>query len=799
MTDASSLALARELARLRERLTALERKSQISNSTVQGPDGEALSVVSGIRAGIAAGAAAADALTRATEAKAKADGAVVTFFGDTEPGYGVKFGDFWRQSDGTVKQYDGEDWQDITDPSLASDVASALDGLAATNAALDGKVTTYYANTTNPPQSVSVECIPNGDFEDDDPTTQWANTVSGSVLVTTDAAKDGHYGMRLTASTSGNVFPAARAGVPYLPTAQNHKYRVDMDVRLASGTAAVGDAGIAGRITRTGNTATSAAYAATDGPTSTADGWMHVTYDLTVSTANADTIQFGPWVRKTSTDAVFDFDNVHISDLSVDTSELQEGDLWVVTDLDNLIRRWNGTRWVDLKVGTDALADFAVTASKLEADLVLASRVIAGDPVGKRSEMNPDGFHVYASDGTGGIREVARLGVEGESDYFAVANAAGTSTATISENGVMTGAQINTDSVFYQGMDLSATLDALPRGIVARGVRTTNCAYIEQGSNGYIRPYLRVDATLQPGRRYRIYTTPMMIVTNSIATVQLRAAAGAAALTSSEVIAKASAKQDWTTTDITATYELPSVFTSATTGSFLLTYTGDANKYAGIYPSGHGPIELVVEDIGPTVDDTGLNNLNSVNDNPALQNPTVLRVPVQYLIRWNGDARSASTSDFVIGGAPDVPERRVMAIFPNITGVLSGHTIDKVRVRVTIEQWQVDNGTGMVALAYHGYANPSDTPTGALPSHSQLYAMTIPAPSSRWLDITQTYAQGGWTTGSIRGVILERPSTLNSRTDYLGRITQLPGPIAPGYELFLNEDNAPILLEITYH
>lgn len=41
------------------------------------------------------------------------------------------------------------------------------------------------------------------------------------------------------------------------------------------------------------------------------------------------------------------------------------GDVWIVTDLDNLLRRWNGTAWVDLAIGSGALEDGSVTSGKI--------------------------------------------------------------------------------------------------------------------------------------------------------------------------------------------------------------------------------------------------------------------------------------------------------------------------------------------------------------------------------------------------------------------------------------------------
>lgn len=54
------------------------------------------------------------------------------------------------------------------------------------------------------------------------------------------------------------------------------------------------------------------------------------------------------------------------------------GDLWVVTDKGNLTRRWSGSAWVDLAVGTDAIAAGAVTGAKIASGTVAAANIATG-------------------------------------------------------------------------------------------------------------------------------------------------------------------------------------------------------------------------------------------------------------------------------------------------------------------------------------------------------------------------------------------------------------------------------------
>lgn len=167
--------IARLLDDLVRRVTALERTGQIARSTVAIDEGD-VTVAEGISKGVraestaveaaekaeeaagkadTAAAAAADAITAATDAAARADGAVVSFFGAEEP-EDAKEGDLWRKPDGDVLQYVGGEWVAVSDPELRSDLEDALGRLEATEGALDGKISTFYAPLTDAPTAAAV-------------------------------------------------------------------------------------------------------------------------------------------------------------------------------------------------------------------------------------------------------------------------------------------------------------------------------------------------------------------------------------------------------------------------------------------------------------------------------------------------------------------------------------------------------------------------------------------------------------------------------------------------------------------
>lgn len=69
--------------------------------------------------------------------------------------------------------------------------------------------------------------------------------------------------------------------------------------------------------------------------------------------------------------------------------------LWYDTNNGNLMSVWTGTAWDPKPAGSGALQDGSVVGSKLESDLVLSSRIVAGDINAGRVEINPTQLAAY--------------------------------------------------------------------------------------------------------------------------------------------------------------------------------------------------------------------------------------------------------------------------------------------------------------------------------------------------------------------------------------------------------------------
>ena len=159
------------------------------------------------------------------------------------------------------------------------------------------------------------------------------------------------------------------------------------------------------------------------------------------------------------------------------------GDLWIDTDDSNLSYTWDLITeavygWVPRRLGNGAIepkslvasnviATGTVTAALFEALLVLATELIAGDPLGSHARMTPQGFRVYREDELDGVPdEVVRMGTD-TNDYFGIVDSQGNLVAAIDDTGRATFREVNTQKIIVGGRDLSVALTDGPRGEVA--------------------------------------------------------------------------------------------------------------------------------------------------------------------------------------------------------------------------------------------------------------------------------------------------------------------------------------------
>lgn len=150
------------------------------------------------------------------------------------------------------------------------------------------------------------------------------------------------------------------------------------------------------------------------------------------------------------------------------------GDLWWKLETDSSVTPyiWDGTTWAIRQIGNAAVkpaslvastvvATGSITAALLQAILVLASTIIAGDPAGTHAKMDPRGFHVYRPDEDNPANaplEVIKLGTA-DDDFFGVIDQDGVLVASIDSTGAVNGRVGNfRDDIIVGGVPLSASL-----------------------------------------------------------------------------------------------------------------------------------------------------------------------------------------------------------------------------------------------------------------------------------------------------------------------------------------------------
>jgi len=140
----------------------------------------------------------------------------------------------------------------------------------------------------------------------------------------------------------------------------------------------------------------------------------------------------------------------------------------------------------DGQITTPKLVAGAVSADKLESQLVLSSEIIAGDPLSTHAKMTPDGFRVYAQGATGqSPYETVRMGVASSGDLFAITNELNEPVINMDSTGVVAAKSLEaSDSLFYKGEELAKYIDSRPRGMAAWGQVPINTNMSSNGEVG---------------------------------------------------------------------------------------------------------------------------------------------------------------------------------------------------------------------------------------------------------------------------------------------------------------------------
>lgn len=414
---------------------------------------------------------------------------------------------------------------------------------------------------------------------------------------------------------------------------------------------------------------------------------------------------------------------------------------------------------------TDAslVVNGSIDAEALAAQIVLASKIIAGDPASTHAELSPTGFQVFADNGGSAPTEVVRLGVAGSSDYFAVTRADGTLAATISQDGVISGSQVNVDTALnYKGMELTALLDAKPKGLVAWGKRTT--ASTTAATTSTRMPYLRVDFLATPGRAYKVSTTPIWSSGNSTSAGTLvrlnyetsgSAAGEFSPVLTQDVAGERSYDNAWEGAGLTLSGII--YVSNPANVSVMLSFQAMGTGTVNLNANAAYPICIFIEDMGPLVSETGL-DFNGVSA------PTPPPIKTNYYKEFSLTGASSYTGsngyyaymeNKMFQGESPAGQGNLssVACFQSMTSTLSGATITDMRVYLYFELWYYNSG-GTAWIGLHGFSSPPATFSESVSGF--VASANWPRPGGRWVGIPSTY-WAGFKSGAYKGISLHSP------------------------------------------
>lgn len=411
--------------------------------------------------------------------------------------------------------------------------------------------------------------------------------------------------------------------------------------------------------------------------------------------------------------------------------------------------------------------DGTVTARQLETELVLTTRVVAGDPAATHAEMSPLGFKVFASPAGGGApTEVVRMGVASSDDYFALSKADGSLAATISQDGVISSAQSNvSDALYYKGEELTGILDRLPGGMVAWGKRTT--ASKNPADTSTRQPFLRVDFPARKGRAYRITTTPIWSSGNGTGAgayirLNYRDDGGVVSAFSDMLSGGVAPEQSITNAWEAAPLSLSGMIypSKDVVASVMISFQGMGTGTVHLNGNVNYPICIFVDDVGPLVSDLGQYLDGNGTSTPPPDPPIKQSYYKEYTLtgassyQGNGSYYAYNESKMYQGLSPaGAGNLTSIACFQSMTGDLAGATITGMRVYLYFEFWYYNAG-GTAYLGLHGHSTPPATFSHSVSGFTA--SSGWPRPGGRWINIPSAY-WAGFKSGAYKGISLQAP------------------------------------------
>lgn len=424
-------------------------------------------------------------------------------------------------------------------------------------------------------------------------------------------------------------------------------------------------------------------------------------------------------------------------------------------------------------VTADKIAANSITAGKLASILVLATRLLAGDPLAERVELNSDGLFAFDDEGS------ATFSIANNSPDFISVRNGGETTASISQNGDISGASLNVDSITVGGDELALTNDNKAQGAISYCNLTPSDPMYPFPTTTSEVGLLELGADLRANRLYRVSTSDLLLTKTT-------ADGGALGLRlryttdgTKPLITDSIAGYTYATSDYQGGYEdaqlnkIISVGTDAEWRFLFCLYTTGGGT-ASVYENTTNT--FLIEDLGPRPVETGVKNNGGVVVNPPPAKKTYTKSYTADWVRsYNGSGNYMSDQDTANQGyySSERGNQRSMIGFPGTVKTdLTGATVNKIEIYLYFQHWY-SNAGGTAVIGCHGAENPVSTSSGTA---SIFTSAKWPKPGGRWVTLpSSTYDE--WKSGAWCGILLG-PGDSTSGT-YYGKANGITGSYKP--------------------
>lgn len=388
---------------------------------------------------------------------------------------------------------------------------------------------------------------------------------------------------------------------------------------------------------------------------------------------------------------------------------------------------------------------------------------------GQRIEIDSNGFTSYGIDDEGNETELVKIARDGTATID-------TGKASMDADGGVTGIEGRFEKLWIAGRELTDVIADGPRGVVAWGRRTTNTNWRKS-----LTRVIEVQATLQPGRLYRVSTSPFRVDTDATASrlVWARLEWFEAPYVNDNQI---QSLNDFPVASTRLEHVVPGMAAAFATGpsgmniseprdfNFLLRTQSPSAHHRAILDVSKR-LDLIVEDIGPDIQESGQAWGDPEEKTSAPTPPPPPPAPVRTkrhasrratacATYYRGGSRQSGKSDATQGYYSGVGNREGIWLFGNMPGELSGSKVERVRLGFWVAHTY--NSTGGVAH-FHLHGRSSFGNTAGLSRY--LGSRNVKRNSWVTFDITDPSICAGFANGTYKGFGISTNST--GRNEYI--------------------------------